>query len=108
MIGELHKIQEKEGLHLGNKLKTTHIQWKRQKMKVNIAVQTLSASVADAIEFCDHVLKLSEFSDCAATVKFIRMFYRLFDILNSCNSLGNGYKSALRKSNEKVQNNILF
>ncbi|KAJ4920936.1 hypothetical protein JOQ06_016531, partial [Pogonophryne albipinna] len=32
-IEELHKLQEKEGLRLGNKLKMAHIQWRNQKMK---------------------------------------------------------------------------
>ena len=48
-IEELHKLQDKEGLHLGNKLKKAHINWKSQKMKVNLASQTLSASVASAL-----------------------------------------------------------
>ena len=51
-IVELQKLQEKEGLHLGNKLKAAHIQWRQQKMKVNLAAQVFSASVADAIEYC--------------------------------------------------------
>ena len=49
-ITELHKLQDKEGLRLGNKLKTAHIEWRQQKMKVNLAAQALSSSVADAIE----------------------------------------------------------
>ena len=32
-IEELNKLQETEGLRLGNKLKIAHIQWKKQKMK---------------------------------------------------------------------------
>ena len=51
-ITELHKLR------LGNKLKTVQIQWKQQKMKVNLAAQTFSASVADAIEYCSTTLKL--------------------------------------------------
>lgn len=52
-------------------------------MKVNIAAQTLSASVADAIDYCTDVLKLRQFKGSAAMVKFIRVFDDLFDILNS-------------------------
>ena len=51
-IIELQKLQDKEGLRLGNKLKLAHIQWQQQKMKVNLAAQSLSSSVADAIEYC--------------------------------------------------------
>ena len=48
---ELHCLQETEGLRLGNKLKS-HINYEKQKMKVNLAAQTLSSIVADAIDFC--------------------------------------------------------
>ncbi len=40
-IEELHKLQETEGLRLANKLRSAHIDWKSQKMKVNLAAQTL-------------------------------------------------------------------
>ena len=30
--GELHKLQTREGLHLANKLRKTHMQWQAQKM----------------------------------------------------------------------------
>lgn len=99
-IEALHKLQEREGLRLANKLKSSHLMWIKQKMKVNLAAQTLSASVADALEFCCHDLKLPQFQGCEATVKFIRITDRLFDILNSRNPLAKGYKAPLRLSNE--------
>lgn len=105
-IDNLHKLQQAEGLHLGNKLRKAHIEWGKQKMKVNLAAQTLSASVADAIEFADQVLKLPEFTNSAPTVKFIRIFDRLFDILNSRNPFGKGYKSPLRQENKQVIGNL--
>ncbi|CAB3985600.1 Hypothetical predicted protein [Paramuricea clavata] len=52
-VEELHKLQESEGLHLANKLRSAHIKWKPQKMKVNLAAQALSSSVADALEYCE-------------------------------------------------------
>ncbi|KAJ8004332.1 hypothetical protein DPEC_G00158020 [Dallia pectoralis] len=55
-IEELHKLQ-KEGLRLGNKLKMAHIQWRNQKMKVNLAAQLFSSSVADALEDCEQELQ---------------------------------------------------
>ena len=97
---ELQKLQEKEGLRLGNKLKLSHIQWWQQKMKVNLAAQTFSASVADAIDYCRDTLKLPQFQGSEATVKFIRTFDHLFDILNSRNPCAKGFKAALRKSNK--------
>ena len=50
-INELHKLQEQEGLRLREKLKAAHVNWKKQKMKVNLVAQGLRSSVADAIEF---------------------------------------------------------
>jgi type IV secretory pathway VirB4 component len=50
-IEELQNIQEQEGLNLANKLSSNHIQFQSHKMKVSLVAQTLSCSVADAIEF---------------------------------------------------------
>jgi len=99
-IKNLQAVQSKEGLKAGNKLHERHIQWQKQKMKVKIAAQTLSSSVADALEFCDKNLKLTEFSDCSETVEFIRVIDRLFDVLNSRNPLAKGYKCPLKTENE--------
>ncbi|CAB3990496.1 Hypothetical predicted protein [Paramuricea clavata] len=102
LIEELHKIQDEEGLRLGNRLRGAHIQWAKQKMKVNFAAQTISESVADAIEFCDLVLEIPALHDSAPTVKFIRIFDHLFDIFNSRNPYGKHYKSPLRESNKQA------
>ena len=99
-IEELHKLQAAEGLRLGNKLKAAHIDWTRAKMKVNLAVQALSASVADSIEYCDGDVKLPQFAGSAATVRFIRVVERLLDVLNSRNPLGKGSKAPLRVANK--------
>ena len=72
-IKSLNTLQEKESLHLGNRLKKSHIQWRKQKMKINLAAQTLSASVAGALEYST-VIALPQFSDSAAKVKFLRIF----------------------------------
>ena len=99
---ELQKLQDEEGLRLGNKLKLVHIKWQQQKMKVNLAAQTFSTSVADAIEYCCQTLKLEQFQGSEATVKFVRIFDRLFDILNSRNPCAKGNKSALRIGNKDI------
>ena len=106
-VKDLNKLQQKEGLRLANKLKASHINWHQQKMKVNIAAQSLSSSVADAIEYCANVLKLPQFQNSEATVSFIRMVDHLFDILNLRNPFARGYKSALRISNKCVWNPFL-
>lgn len=83
-------------MKLGNKLKMAHIQWSKQKMKVNLAAQLLSSSVVDAIVFCDQGLKLKNFSGSAAIVHFLRTVDAAFDILNSRNPLGKGFKAPLK------------
>ncbi|KAF4514120.1 UNVERIFIED_CONTAM: hypothetical protein B566_EDAN019065 [Ephemera danica] len=98
-IEELLKLQTEEGLKLANKLAKRHIDWKNHKMRVRVAVQTFSASVADAIEYCATVLNLPNFQGSAATVKFIRIIDRLFDILNSSSPIGKGFKAPLSPSN---------
>jgi hypothetical protein len=81
-------------------LKFAHIKWQQQKMKVDHAAQSLSSSVADAIEYCTNVLKLPQFKGSEATVKFIRTIDHLFDILNSRNPCAKGYKARLRVNNK--------
>jgi hypothetical protein len=65
-------------------------------LNVRLEAQTLSSSVADAIDFLNLSMKLNEFHNSDGTVKFIRMIDRLFDMLNSRNPLGKGYKQPLR------------
>ena len=57
-LRRLADLQEKEGLVAANKLSQRHMMWQKQKMKVNLAAQTLSASVADALDFCREGLQL--------------------------------------------------
>ena len=71
-IENLHTLQSREGLHAANKLRNSHIDWRRQKMKVSLATQTLSKSVADAIRFCREELHLAHFEGSEATEEFIR------------------------------------
>ncbi len=82
-IENLHDLQKEEGLHLSTRLRTEHVYYHMKKMKVYLATQVLSKSVADAIEFCDKVLKNEKFHDSSATSKFLRIMDRAFDLLNS-------------------------
>ncbi|KAB0802988.1 hypothetical protein PPYR_05174 [Photinus pyralis] len=91
-IDKLHHLQDAEGLYLGNKLRQKHVQWRKAIMKVNIAAQTLSNSVD---------LKLKDFENADATVKFIRNINDLYDILNSRNPFGKCMNTPLRASNEE-------
>ena len=80
---ELQKIQESEGLHLANKLKLKHIRWQQQKMKVNLAAQALSSSVADAIQYSSSQLNLPQFIGIVNNTVFIVLFVilMLIDII---------------------------
>ncbi|TGZ52334.1 THAP domain-containing protein, partial [Temnothorax longispinosus] len=98
-ITELHDIQESEGMHLGNKLRNAHINYSKQKMKVRLATQIFSKSVADALSFCKNDMQLEQFHSCEATIQFLSIFNDLFDILNSRNMHQLGFKKALNSSN---------
>jgi hypothetical protein len=56
-IKKLHNLPTEEGLHAG------HIEFHKQKMKVTLATQVLTKSVADALHFCRKELKLSQYQD---------------------------------------------
>lgn len=94
-ISSLHNAQEYHGLKLGNKLTSNHINFQKHKMKVNLAAQNLSSSVADAIDFMNVVHKNPQFQDSETTITFIRTVDKLFDILNSRNALVKGFKKPL-------------
>ena len=98
-IKYLHQLQEKEGFNLGNKLNSTHMQWKNHKMKVKVAAQTFSSSVADALDFLENVARLPEFKGCGPTIEFIRNIDQLFDFLNSRHKHQKGFKQPVTKNN---------
>lgn len=98
-LEELHKLQAAEGFHLGNKLSIRHIHYAKQKMKVKLAAQLLSQSVADALTFCKDSLKLQTFQGSAATIKFLKIFNDLFDIFNSKSLKQNGFLKPINSDN---------
>jgi len=74
-------------------------------MKVKLAAQLLSRSVADALEFCSDQLNLKNFQDCQATATFIKVVDQCFDVLNSRNFLGKDFKQPISIRNlEKCPN----
>ena len=52
-------------------------------------------------------MNLKQFDGSKAKVEFIRLFDRLFDILNSRSVLAKGYKSALTTNNQPVWESFL-
>lgn len=71
-VESLHLLQKQEGLRAGTKLTRRHVEFEKNKMKCSLAAQTLSRSVADAIDFCREDLKLPQFQNSQATTEFIR------------------------------------
>lgn len=69
--------------------------FKNEIMKVNIAAQTLSSSVANALDFCRDDLQLDQFKDSAATSQFCRNIDASFDILNSRNRYNKNQQNML-------------
>ena len=72
VLRRLVELQDEERLSLGNSLKINHIIWQRHKIRVNLAVQKLNSSVANALEFLKDDLKVPEFKGCDPTIQFIR------------------------------------
>ena len=97
-ITELYNVQKSDVLHLANKLKTKHIKWHNQKMKVAIAAQTLSHSVAAGLMYVKNI-EVPQFQDSSETAEFILTINNLFDILNSKNKCGKHYKSPITLDN---------
>lgn len=80
-------------------------------MKVKLAVQTLSSSVADAWQFMEQTSDI--FKNCNATIKFIRTIDEIFDFLNSRNAFSKGFKQPITLKNivfleERMKNHIQY
>lgn len=99
-LNKLLKLQNESGVRAANKLTHRHLNFNAQKMKVKLCTQTLSSSVAVALEVCRKI-GLPDFIGSEETSSFIRLTDRLFDAMNS-RPLGQGYKSPLRPSNKNI------
>lgn len=96
----LEKFRSEKGYTMVHKLTKRHIQWYRAPMNVRLATETISNSVANAMEFLMRQRK-KQFVNCPATVQFIRNFNNAFDILNTKDiSNSNVYKNAMNPSKQ--------
>lgn len=98
---KLVEVQAKEGLHLATKVRKRHVRWQQEKMKVKLAAQIMSRSSAVALKYLRLSNYSKDFESTAATETFCLAFNNLFDILNSRNKYGKGFKQGLQKSNEQ-------
>ena len=72
-------MQLNEGFTMANKFSTKHLKFTKHKMNVQLAAQTLSSSVADAIEFLASSQEYKKkFPNASGTIKFIRTIDWLF------------------------------
>lgn len=101
-VEKLDNLQNSEGLHLGNKLRKSHLNFFKPKMKVGLAVQLFSQSVADSLSYCQDELKLEEFQGCFGTIKFIKTINCIFDILNSRSLNPAGFKKTIFEKNIQI------
>ncbi|ELU17521.1 hypothetical protein CAPTEDRAFT_195474 [Capitella teleta] len=100
-LAALDDLQNSIGLRFANKMTPNHIRYQNNKMKVRLATQLLSTSVADAICFLTES-GVPHFENSAPTVEFIKRLDQLFDILNCRSVAGRGFKQPLRLSNSHV------
>ena len=98
-IKHLVDVQDTAGIRDANKVNGNHINVHKHKMKVKLASQVLSKSVADALDLLR--IEIGDFMQLEneATVQFVRVFVHLFDILNSHSPFAKGPKSPLRLGN---------
>ncbi|KAH9639493.1 hypothetical protein HF086_003626 [Spodoptera exigua] len=106
-LEQLNNLQMKEGFHLANKLRYHHVHFQNNKMKVKLATQLFSLSVADAIDFCRDQLNLPSFKNSESTTFFLRIINNMFDIFNSRNTYEYNFKKALTESNAAMLLNYL-
>lgn len=96
---DLHRISNEEQLAT-HKITKKHMDWTDNKMKVSLATQLFSNSVASSIEFLMEK-GYTEFEDSAGTIEFTRRMNNLFDILNSKENADNEFKIPLCNANKE-------
>lgn len=96
-IEKLNTLQNLKNAKIAPKLTNKHVYFTNQKMKVSLAVQTLSKSVADALELLH--ANDTDFVDVLPTVEFITVFNNLFDFMNSSEISLECFKQPLSENN---------
>ena len=96
-IEALNCVQEDLQFSLANRLKKQFLLWTDHKMNVRIDAQTLSSSVASAIDFLQEQTDLPDIKGSEATTLFMKQVDRIFDMLNGSNSFAKGYKAPVNK-----------
>lgn len=107
-LKNLVEIQLTEGLTAATKLKQRHLSYHKEKMRVKLATQTVSKSVATALAYLrDDIGRIDNniyqmFRGSEETEKFLLIFNDCFDILNSSSKYATYiYKRGLSPHNEE-------
>lgn len=99
---KLIQFSKAKGFALTHKMNKKHIEFRKNDMKVQLAAQTLSASVAKSMIFLKNN-DFEEFKDASATAEFAQIFNDLFDIFNTKNVMNeNPLKAALNIGNKRI------
>ena len=94
IIRMLYQIKKHDKLEIAPKLTENHVELNSfAKMKVNLATQVLSQSVASAIRSIV-ILSKKLPADAIYTANFCEFFNNLFDVFNGSGNNDNDYKSA--------------
>lgn len=102
-IRKLVEFGKNSDFSLTHKINKRHIEFANRIMHVRTAVQTLSSSVANSLEYLQ-TNNVAAFAHAGATIHFIRTFDHLFDILNTqrvINKNTSPFKSAMNANNIK-------
>lgn len=106
-VKKLHDLQETINFKFANKISSRHMNFRANIMKVKLAAQTLSSSVADALEYlCEN--KVPGFEEAEETIKFIRSVDIIFDFLNSRNLFERGYKQPITIKNFEAKEKFVI
>lgn len=83
---------------LTHKMNKRHIQFQDRKMHVRTAVETISQSTANSMQFLkDH--QIQNFNGSGPTIKFTRTFDKIWDVMNSQRLRAENFKSAINSRN---------
>lgn len=96
---KLEEMQTANNARIMNvKITKKHIQYEHQKMKVSLAAQTLSNSVANAFQLLESQ-KVDGFEAASVSSEYCLYFDKAFNILNSHACNATGFKSPLNSNN---------
>lgn len=99
---KLIQFSKTKGFAQTHKMNRKHIEFRKNIMKVQLAVQTLSASVAKSMILLKNN-DIEEFKDASATAEFAQTFNDLFDIFNTKNDMNeHPFKAALNTGNKDM------